>query len=58
MSSSRRPSGISPDNAASREDLELFQRLLRVARLLKTRDVDDLCLYFQEKSDNVRALIR
>lgn len=58
LSSSRQPPSISSDNAASREDLELFQRLLRVARLLKSGDVDDLCLYLKEKSENVHALIR
>ena len=47
-SSSKQPPSTSPVNAASREDLELLQRLLRVARLLKTRDVDDLCLSFEK----------
>lgn len=54
-SSSRQLVSIPPDDAASREDLELFQRLLRVARLFKNHEVDDLCSYLQ--SDHVPALI-
>ena len=44
-SSSRQLSSISPEATASREDLELFQRLLRVARLLNNHDLGDLCTY-------------
>jgi hypothetical protein len=46
-SSNQLPSaGIPPEHAVTREDFELLQRFLRVARLLKGNDIDGLCLYY------------
>ena len=45
-SASNQPPHVSSDEyAASREDLELFRRLLRVARLIKANDFDNLGWY-------------
>ena len=40
--SNQPPHTSSDEYAASREDLELFRRLLRVARLIKANDIDNL----------------